>query len=105
LRGWRNEVFRCLHTVVVHAMSEVTEYERETAKLIDMRGKDQWADYEIRAITGIGGFLDQAIYALSFREEHFEMRDTQAISCKVCGGLFVESLGVMRRHRLSCGFS
>ncbi|WKW86667.1 hypothetical protein SEA_KARHDO_41 [Mycobacterium phage Karhdo] len=63
-----------------------------------------WADYEIRAVGGEGGFLDQATYALGFNEQNFGMQDTQAVSCEVCGGLFLERLEVMRRHRLQCGW-
>lgn len=57
-----------------------------------------------RAIAGEGGFLDQAVEALAFRSENFGMQDSQAVSCEVCGGLFLEQLSVMRRHRLRCGW-
>jgi hypothetical protein len=63
-----------------------------------------WADYEIRAISNKGSFDGVAVSALGFTYEHFEMRESQAVSCDVCGGLFKEWLSVMRRHRLRCGW-
>jgi hypothetical protein len=84
-------------------------FDQQVAALIEQRRTHcapgcGWADYEIRAVRGEGGFFEHAIYALGFREENFNMQFTQAVSCEVCGGLFKESLPVMRRHRLSCGW-
>ena len=86
------------------------EWVRQTAALVEQRSAHTgegmgWADYEIRAVSGEGGFLDQATDALGFDERHFGMQETQAVSCEVCGGLFVEQLDVMRRHRLRCGWT
>lgn len=95
----------------MHVTSKQTdEWVRQTAELVEQRRArtgdgSAWADYEVRAVSGEGGFFDQAADALGFRFEHFEMRDTQAVSCEVCGGLFVEQLDVMRRHRLRCGWT
>jgi hypothetical protein len=86
------------------------EWVRDTARLVDQRRRHtgescKWADYEVRAVTGEGGFEHEATFALGFQYEFFGMRDSCAVSCEVCGGLFRESLSVMRRHRLRCGWS
>ncbi|OBI95567.1 hypothetical protein [Mycobacterium sp. 1465703.0] len=63
-----------------------------------------FADYEVRAISGERGFEDEAIGALAFTHEQFGTPFTQAVSCDICGGLFVERLQAMRKHRLQCGW-
>ena len=50
-----------------------------------------WADYEIEAIRGARGMEAEATDALGFAYEFFGMRDSQAVSCDICGGLFRES--------------
>lgn len=85
------------------------QFEQQISMLIEQRRTSVprgcgWADYEIRAVRGDGGFIEHANYALGFREENFNMQDVQAVSCDVCGGLFKDSLPVMRRHRLACGW-
>lgn len=89
--------------------TSTAEFETLTAALIQQRNDHVgeaygWADYEIRSIKNEGGFADHATSALGFSEEHFGMQDTNAVSCDVCGGLFKESLDVMRRHRYRCGW-
>lgn len=56
------------------------------------------------SIAGEGGYLDIAAGGLEFREENFGMQDSQAVSCRICGGLFVGELWIMRQHRLACGW-
>lgn len=85
------------------------QFEEQIAALIEQRRTSApagcgWADYEIRAVRGEGELLN-AIYALGFNSEHFGMQDSQAVSCKVCGGLFLQRLSMMRRHRLRCGWT
>jgi len=86
------------------------QFEQQIAMLIEQRrtavprGCD-WADYEINAVRGArNSSFDIAMDALGFRSEHFGMQDAQAVSCDICGGLFLERLSVMRRHRLACGW-
>jgi hypothetical protein len=85
-------------------------FEEQIAQLIEQHRTSVppdcgWADYEIRAVRGEGGFAEHAVSALGFRYQDFGMRESQAVSCQVCGGLFVDSLIYMRRHRLQCGWS
>lgn len=51
-----------------------------------------------------GGFRGHAVEGLEFSEEHFGTLNPQAVSCRVCGGLFMDDLLAMRRHRLQCGW-
>lgn len=80
---------------------------RQTAEL-NRRKEEQMGyrfdDYELRSVSGEGGFLDIAIDALGFDEEDFGRDEAQAVSCRICGGLFVDHLWTMRRHRLQCGW-
>lgn len=81
---------------------------RHTAMLVAQKTAQTgtgFCDYEMRPIQGIGGFGEHAVDALGFNYEDFGMRDAQAVSCRICCGLFKESLGAMRLHRLSCGWS
>ncbi len=64
-----------------------------------------FCEFEMPPIAGTGGFQDNAMNALGFCDEDFGMRDRQAVSCTICGGLFIDRLWVMRRHRLACGWN
>lgn len=82
--------------------------EQQIAELVAQRAAAAlagWADYEIRAIGGELRFNVEAVSALGFTYQNFGMSESHAVSCDVCGVLFVESLDVMRRHRLRCGWS
>lgn len=86
------------------------QFEDQIAALIEQRRTHSragsgWADYEIRAVRGEGGFSEHAVSALGFQYQYFGMQETQAVSCEVCGALLVESLTHMRRHRLRCGWT
>lgn len=63
-----------------------------------------FADYELLAIRNEGGFSEHATVALGFSDEHFGMQEVQAVSCNVCGALFRDTLRLLRRHRLVCGW-
>lgn len=85
------------------------KFEEQIAALVEQRRTHcppgcGWAEYEIRAVRGEGGFADVAVHALGFTYEHFEMRNSQAVSCNTCGALFRDSLPMLRRHRLACGW-
>jgi hypothetical protein len=77
--------------------------------LIDQRaaaGLHAWADYELRPlIPGQGGYEEHGAEALGFRYEYLGLQDVQAVSCKVCGALFMDGLAYMKSHRLRCGWS
>jgi hypothetical protein len=91
-------------------MSDTAVQDQELADLIAQRiahvGEPfKWADYEVDAIRKYDRYtFDEAVSALGFTYENFEMRDSQAVSCDICGGLFLERLKVIRRHRLRCGW-
>lgn len=65
----------------------------------------EFCDYELRAIESdhYNDRLEAASY-LAFTEEHFGMRDVQAMSCQACGALFTESIRHLRAHRRKCGW-
>lgn len=66
-----------------------------------------WAEYEIAAIRGKTLYQVDAwtaIAALGFIEREFDTGERQAVCCTICGGLFDDSLDVMRRHRIDCGW-
>lgn len=84
------------------------EWQMDTELLVAQKERETgvgFCEHEMRPITGTGGFDDQATYALGFSEEHFGLRDIQAVSCNFCGGVFVYLISVMRRHRLRCGWT
>lgn len=91
-------------------MSIDVEQDPEVEALIAQRLQQlgrrfDWADYEIRAIRGEGGFAEHAVSALGFHYEDFGMRLAQAVSCTECGAHFRDQLTFMRRHRLQCGWT
>jgi hypothetical protein len=82
-------------------------WDADTARLQDQKRRETgygFCDYEMRAVESAGGFIEHAIDALGFEVEHFNMQDSQAVSCCRCGGLFKEELQYMRKHRLACGW-
>lgn len=88
-------------------MSTNPDWLRDTARLLD--GYRQANGYDMhpsaaRSVGGEGGFVDVAFDALGFDEEHFQMQDSQTISCRRCGGLFKDLLWVARHRRLACGW-
>lgn len=92
------------------ALADDYRFKQMTDALIEMYRVSRprgcgYADYEIQAISGEGyDYMDDAAHALGFRHEHFDSRNLQALSCDICGGLFIASLDVMRRHRYKCGW-
>jgi hypothetical protein len=83
------------------------ELDREVELLVEQHTAQigsGFAEYELRAIRNEGGFAETAVDALGFSYEHFGMMEAQAVSCIQCGGLFVDRLSVMRRHRIQCGW-
>lgn len=95
------------HAVMPTKISNTKAWNYDTELLITQKEAQTGApfcDYELKPIAGIGGFMEHATDALGFDDEHFNMQDTQAISCRICGGIFKDLLWVMRRHRLNCGW-
>lgn len=83
-------------------------WDADTARLKDQKERQTGAgfcDYELRAIEGVGGFIEHAIDGLGFEAEHFNMQDSQAVCCSQCGVLFKKELQYMRKHRLACGWT
>lgn len=87
-----------------------TSVEVEVEKLVEMRRQPLgdgygFHDYELRLIRGEardeGG---EAAHVLMFTPENLGAQYAEAVSCDVCGALFIERLSAMRRHRLKCGW-
>lgn len=89
-------------------IADTAAWNMDTERLVAQKQNQTGAgfcDYEMRPIAGVGGFIEHATDALGFDEEHFNMQDVQAISCRICGGMFKYFLWVMRKHRLACGWN
>jgi len=71
------------------------------SELVDRYGQ-QFANYELGWINGHD--VEAVLYPLGFTAENFNMADTQAVSCDVCGVLLTARVSFMRRHRLQCGW-
>ncbi len=83
------------------------QWVRQTEELDSQRLQQigwRFDTWELRSVAGQGGSLDIAIDALGFDEKDFGLKEVQAVSCRTCGGLFLDHLWTMRRHRLDCGW-